>query len=171
MNSTYTDPGATASDNRDGDISSRITVTGTVNTNDIGGNYLYYTVKDAAGNSADATRYVYVRNAAYRLAGTYNVLSDCGANFSGLSSTSLIETSTMFNNRILISNQQFQSSGFNVTADVNGNLLSMVTQPVGSSLASGTGTISADMRSFTLTTSYTPAIQGSGGCTIVYTKQ
>jgi hypothetical protein len=171
LNASYVDPGATATDNVDGDISSKITVTGSVDKDRVSGNYLYYNVKDAAGNSAQATRYVYVRNDAYRLAGTYNVISSCGANFNGLTSVSEVTTSTMHNNRIIISNQQFQTSGFNVTADVNGTSISMAIQPVASSLASGTGTLSADLRSFTLTTTYTPAIQGSGGCTIIYTRQ
>jgi hypothetical protein len=171
LNSTYTDPGATASDNIDGDISSRIAVTGTIDKNRVGGNYLYYSVKDNAGNSAQASRYVYVRNDAYRLKGSYNVVSNCGGNFNGLNSVAVVETSIANNNQITISNQQFQSSGFNVSATVNGNSINMYSQPVGSSLGSGTGTISADLKSFTLVTSYSPPIQGSSGCTIVYTRQ
>lgn len=171
LNSAYVDPGATANDDRDGNISTQIKISGTVDKNRVGGNYLYYSVKDAAGNSAQKTRYVYVRNEAYLLAGKYNVVSNCGGNFNGLNSTAEVETSEMYNNRIIIPNQQFQSPGFNVTADVNGNVLSMVVQPVGSSLASGTGVLSTDKKSFTLTTTYTPPIQGSNGCTIVYTRQ
>ena len=49
---SYTEPGATAIDDRDGDVSANITVTGTVNAN-VAGNYnLDYNVSDSTGNAA-----------------------------------------------------------------------------------------------------------------------
>jgi hypothetical protein len=51
--STFNDPGATASDNQDGNISNKITVTGTVNTAAAGVYQRQYNVKDAAGNAAN----------------------------------------------------------------------------------------------------------------------
>lgn len=55
-NRTFTDPGATATDNVDGNLTSSIVRTGTVNTSKAGTYYLYYDVKDAAGNSATQVR-------------------------------------------------------------------------------------------------------------------
>jgi hypothetical protein len=52
VNSTYTDPGATAFDNKDGDLTDSIKVTGTVNTAIIGSYQQCYNVSDAAGNTA-----------------------------------------------------------------------------------------------------------------------
>ena len=49
----YTDPGATAQDNIDGDISSAIVVTNTVNTAVVGTYTVTYNVSDLAGNAAD----------------------------------------------------------------------------------------------------------------------
>ena len=50
---TYTDPGATASDDTDGDLSARIVVGGdTVDTDTIGAYNVTYDVSDAAGNAA-----------------------------------------------------------------------------------------------------------------------
>ena len=49
---SFTDPGATASDNVDGNISSRIVKTGTVNPSVIGNYTLRYDVSDNAGNAA-----------------------------------------------------------------------------------------------------------------------
>ena len=49
----FTDPGATAEDNIDGDISGNILVTGVVDTSTPGEYTLTYTVSDAAGNAAD----------------------------------------------------------------------------------------------------------------------
>ncbi len=52
VNSTYTDAGATAMDNIDGNITANIVVTGTVNTDTIGTYTLTYNVSDSAGNPA-----------------------------------------------------------------------------------------------------------------------
>ncbi|MBW1295102.1 DUF5011 domain-containing protein [Aquimarina litoralis] len=56
----FNDPGATATDNIDGDITSEIQVTGTVNANVVGTYQLTYTVSDAAGNQDSAVRTVNV---------------------------------------------------------------------------------------------------------------
>lgn len=50
---SFTDPGATATDNVDGDISANIVVTGSVDTSSAGTYTLNYNVSDAAGNAAD----------------------------------------------------------------------------------------------------------------------
>jgi hypothetical protein len=50
---TYTDSGATSNDNYDGDISSSIVPTSTVNTNLIGSYSVTYNVSDFSGNAAD----------------------------------------------------------------------------------------------------------------------
>ena len=58
---TYTEPGATASDNVDGDISVNIVITGTVDTATAGAYTRRYNVSDAAGNAAtEVTRTVNV---------------------------------------------------------------------------------------------------------------
>lgn len=60
-NKAYTDAGATAADNYDGNITNKITVTSTVNTSKVGTYYVRYNVKDAAGNiAAQVTRTVKV---------------------------------------------------------------------------------------------------------------
>lgn len=60
LNSTYTDAGATATDEVDGDLTSSIVTTGVVNTS-VEGNYIItYTVSDTSGNTATATRQVVV---------------------------------------------------------------------------------------------------------------
>lgn len=59
----YTDAGATATDNKDGNISSKIVVTGTVTTTAVGSYTLAYNVKDAWGNDAvEVTRTVVVKD-------------------------------------------------------------------------------------------------------------
>ncbi|EDP70931.1 putative surface protein [Flavobacteriales bacterium ALC-1] len=52
VGTSFTDPGATATDNVDGNLTSSIVVTGSVNTNAVGAYTLNYNVSDAAGNAA-----------------------------------------------------------------------------------------------------------------------
>jgi len=49
---TYNDPGATAYDETDGDITSKIIMTNNVNTSDTGTYHVNYNVEDNAGNAA-----------------------------------------------------------------------------------------------------------------------
>ncbi|MDA8641887.1 DUF5011 domain-containing protein, partial [Flavobacteriaceae bacterium] len=60
VGSTYSDAGATASDNYDGDITSSIVVTGTVDTCLVGETYIEFTVSDSNGNEAEIIRTVII---------------------------------------------------------------------------------------------------------------
>ena len=60
INSTFVDPGATATDEQDGDLSTSIVVTGTVNTSIVGEYQLSYSVKNSYGKQATVTRKVIV---------------------------------------------------------------------------------------------------------------
>ena len=62
-NTAWMDPGATASDSLDGNLTSSITITGTVDVNTTGVYTLTYSVSDGASNEANATRTVYVGQA------------------------------------------------------------------------------------------------------------
>ena len=61
---TFTDPGATASDNVDGNITSAITTSGTVNTSSTGTYTISYSVSDAAGNAATLVQRTVIVSAA-----------------------------------------------------------------------------------------------------------
>ncbi|MDC1005118.1 SUMF1/EgtB/PvdO family nonheme iron enzyme [Opitutales bacterium] len=61
--SAWVDPGATASDSLDGNLTSSITITGTVDVNTTGVYTLTYSVSDGASNEANATRTVTVGQA------------------------------------------------------------------------------------------------------------
>ncbi|MDB2587676.1 DUF5011 domain-containing protein [Flavobacteriaceae bacterium] len=60
LNQPYNEPGATAFDNVDGDLTSQIIITGQVNTSLAGVYTVNYTVSDAAGNQASVNRRVNV---------------------------------------------------------------------------------------------------------------
>jgi hypothetical protein len=68
---TYNDPGAIATDAVDGNLTTAIIVTGSVNTAKVGDYTLTYTVSDAQGNTATKTRTVQVRDT--KKPGIYNV--------------------------------------------------------------------------------------------------
>ncbi|MDO5555348.1 MAG: DUF5011 domain-containing protein, partial [Clostridia bacterium] len=61
INETYADAGATATDDRDGDITSKIKTTGQVDSKKEGTYTITYTVEDSAGNSATTERKVTVK--------------------------------------------------------------------------------------------------------------
>jgi microcystin-dependent protein len=61
-NSTYTEPGYTATDNHDGNITNDVIITGDIETSTIGINTVKYTVTDAVGNTTEVTRLVQVGN-------------------------------------------------------------------------------------------------------------
>lgn len=78
MLQNYVEPGATADDNEDGNISSSVTVDDSKIDNKLPGTYnVYYSVSDAAGNPADAVREVVVFATNGALAKTYNVIDSC----------------------------------------------------------------------------------------------
>ena len=56
----YTDAGATAIDDEDGDITDKIETTSNVDTMNVGSYYVKYVVTDKEGNRAEATRTVEV---------------------------------------------------------------------------------------------------------------
>lgn len=56
--SAYSEPGYTASDNCDGNITNRVVVTGNIDTSRVGTQKISYTVADAAGNKTTAVREV-----------------------------------------------------------------------------------------------------------------
>ena len=60
VGTTYTDPGFTASDNIDGDLTAKVTVTGWVDTSKMGINTITYQVTDSFGNTTTINRSIYV---------------------------------------------------------------------------------------------------------------
>ena len=60
LNETYIEQGATATDDVDGDLTSKIEITGSVNTTKAGTYTITYTVKDSNDNTAKVTRKVIV---------------------------------------------------------------------------------------------------------------
>lgn len=80
MLSTYVEPGFSAEDNEDGDVTSQVDVDDSELDNRLPGDYtIFYSVSDAAGNTGDASRTVNVFASTNALAKTYNVKDTCGS--------------------------------------------------------------------------------------------
>ncbi|MBC8147753.1 MAG: DUF5011 domain-containing protein [Bacteroidetes bacterium] len=173
---TTVDPGATASDDEDGDLTAKIVVTNTPNV-DLAGTYeVLYSVTDAAGNVGTAKRTVNVNNALMNMGGTYNVvdsLTSGSSSGSVYSYTDVISASATVNNRILVTKFAGYVDG-SVHFDLNGANITIPSQQVncGNPAALrtfiGNGTITGAV----MTINYTETV-GSTGVTGIetYTKQ
>ncbi len=62
IGNSYSEPGYSASDNCDGDLTKNVVVSGTVNQNKVGTYEIKYTVKDSSGNEITEIRKVTVKN-------------------------------------------------------------------------------------------------------------
>lgn len=83
LNSTYNDPGATASDPEDGNLDQHILTTSEVDYSTTGTYKIYYTVTDEGGNKAETQRHIIIYNQAEVYNGIYSVtgIDNQGSNF------------------------------------------------------------------------------------------
>lgn len=175
LNSTWSNPSATAADDVDGDISTNITVGGDVVNPNLAGVYiLTYTVSDAAGNTATETVEVTVANDADFLAGTYAADDTCQQTWVSPYSMSWTASNTV-NNAIVINNLSNFGSSININANRVGNTLTFPTpQTIGSfgSFNSGNSTFTSTGTtvSGTMTWQWTDASSVTEVCTTIYSK-
>lgn len=83
--SEYKEPGYTAKDNYDGDLTSEVKISGIVNTKKIGSYKLYYTVTDSSDNKVSKTRVVKVvdeESPVIKLNGKSKVIVSVGKKYS-----------------------------------------------------------------------------------------
>ncbi len=131
----FTDPGATANDNIDGDITNRIHLKSDINTA-IAGTYIAsYNVSDLAGNSASITRTVIINNVAPQQGIVIDGNSNDWANIATLTSTSdgimkvtddqeklyiLVTSSNLGDNtQLLMDTDNNANTGLELSAQVN----------------------------------------------------
>jgi hypothetical protein len=171
LNSTYSDAGATADDDRDGDLSASVTsdAATAVNTNKTGTYTVTYSATDEAGNTGTATRTVTVKNDAEAMAGKYNGNeTDINGPYTYSGNTDATKTVTLTvsetkNNRLSMTRLgDFANNVVNI--DVTGTTIDLPTQTV-SNIGSGTG---CDVASHTFSGTGTKT---STGFTLTYTDQ
>ena len=150
LNGTYNEAGATAKDNQDGDITSSIVITGTVNTNETGEYRVYYDVADSEDNkAATATRFVTVSNSSDYMVGTYQATPNCSGTSTFNTYNTTVTSSTTTNNQIFIKRVMWQVEDEPVIGNVSGNTIDIPLQTIGQNTVSGSATITGS--SFLLT--------------------
>jgi hypothetical protein len=139
LNTTYNDPGASATDEFEGNVSTKIYVDNTVNENLVGEYVITYTVVDEAGNeAAPAHRWVFVYNTAYKYESNYSVIDEniypetqeCNYNI-------YINTDTLVNKRILF-NSFNCDFGQSVYGDIDDSEIVIPFQEIADSITSFT---------------------------------
>jgi len=176
LKSVYVEQGATAHDGNDGDVSSSITTSGSVDINNAGVYTIEYTATDKAGNKNSATRNVTVKHSGNTIAGNYTVKDSCGSSLSQI--TLYNDNATNPNSTRVMVTKFANYSNAGVHFDISGSTGSSITVPSQTVIAgtpaatrvfSGSGTISPNGKKMTIT--YTEVTNGSSStCTGIYTK-
>lgn len=185
LNAAYTDPEATATDDKDGSLTSKIVVTGSVNK-DITGTYtLTYSATDAAGNTGSASRTVIVYNEASDYLGgskttatfNYNVTENCDSIIDNFTQT--ISISTTINRRVHFSKFADYTNNTSIYANVTSNSIDLPSQTgndIGSNsedhVFAGTGSINTSTYAITLNftnTNNSVSPPATTNCTHIYT--
>jgi len=128
LNASLTDPGATADDNEDGDISTSVTSDYmTVVNKDLAGTYtVTYKATDEAGNEGMATLSVTVKNDASAWAGDYTVTDVIGGSTATYPQT--VATSPTVNNRITFNKFGNYTNTSGIYANITGTTVDLPTQ-------------------------------------------
>ncbi len=163
LNSTYTDAGATASDDVDGTLTvTSDESTTNPNVNRAGTYTITYTASDKAGNVGSATRVVRVYNEAERFEGNYNNCVDTCATTPASAFNATVTLSDSVNRLVKISNfGAFGTAVFvyaSITANTTGAAVTVSTSPNPQSLGGSallTSIYSADSYVLSASTSST----------------
>lgn len=166
LNGTYTEPGFTATDNVDGNLTTSVVVTGSVNTAVTTIGTFSYNLTDAAGNKAvQQTRTVRVVNAAWFLHGSYSYTAACST-ATDTNYGNDISVSTYSNNVIEFSILLTNNTGINPVGYVSGNTITIPKINNDNFYTfEGTGTIQSDKKTILLQT-----ISVSGSNTVTCSK-
>ena len=175
LNSTYTDPGATASDDEDGSVTVSVDASGV--NKDLAGSYIvHYTATDKAGNQAMEERTVIVKNDADYLAGSYvNAYDTCGITLASHFDAT-VTASTTVNRKFSISNFGANGSSvvINLSVDASDVITATVPQSLGgpatlTSILSGTVITHSGPTQFTITYGWNDGTQNDV-CISTYTR-
>lgn len=172
LNETYTDAGATATDNK-GDVAITTSGVENINTSEAGSYMVTYTAANDVA-TVQQTRTVNVVLNQDVWVGNFNVTHDCGTQLP-LNATPDISAGATENDLIL--NNVLTLVGGTLNATISGNTITIPEQvidiTVGTITISGTGTMNNTGNEMTITYTYnntTPVIGDAGTCTATYAK-
>jgi hypothetical protein len=180
MLATYTDPGASANDDEDGDISSSIVIDASGINNKLPGTYtVFYSVTDAAGNEGTNSRSVVVYASPNALAKNYSVVDSCTSGGNTLV-YNYSQTITAVNSTTIGFNKFADYTGNNgITATVNANgtvtIPTQTAQNIGSQAEdhefAGTGVVTNTGILITYTDKNLSAGNAIANCKAYFTRQ
>lgn len=171
LNEPFTDPGFSADDDKDGDITGSVTVTGSVDVDLVGDYPLTYNVEDDAGNSASAvTRTVEVRNDADHLDGIYFVSANQTYGSSTGTPTSVQPGADQFSSSNTLNNRLFLDAFPIYVTYVNETTLEVPVQGPAGDQWSGSGTIDA-AGDIILNLNHDNTVGGQSQYELYYSKQ
>lgn len=174
LNTPFVDPGATATDDKDGSVTATADIT--VNKDLVGTYKITYSATDAAGNVGEATRTVIVKNDAEIYAGLYSTYNP---DFTDTTTWNQVITVSPTKNNQIIFNRFARRTGNNtITAELIGNtafkiLDATVTPKAGGCTytytANGTGTVITKANNkYKFSIKYfEERLAGGGSCTAV----
>ncbi len=176
-NNLWADPGASATDDEDGELT--VVVNNKVDHNLVGEYEVIYSATDAAGNTATAKRTVIVRNAMDFRIGTYQVVEyRMGTNPDTLYYSADIDISIVYNKKLWIHNFGDYGNACNVSIDVNSSVITIPDQDFEADVNYYSGSVigdgSVDADNSTLNMNYIITYTNGSGVdssTAVLTKQ
>lgn len=163
----YADAGATAIDDEDGNITSKIEIANNVNTSQLGEYQVTYTVSDEKGNTATESRTVKVVMKASNYSGNFGVTHDCSL----ASPVNAGQSISVVNSTQIEFNDFFTLIGGTIPANINNTSVSIIPTNVSGYDVSGSGTFSADGNTITLDLTIDPPVLGAENCIATYTRQ
>ena len=162
---TYTEQGATAQDEKDGDLTAQIQIVPNIDVNVLGDYSVQYSVSDEAGNTATRTRMVTVSMMPENWAGNFAVTSTCsGAIIIADEQTASVNGSEVSFNPV------YSVVGGTLTGTVSGQSITFPSQMVGTNTVVGTGTINDDASQIVLDLTFSIPIIGDQMCTLTYDR-
>lgn len=171
LGSTYTDPGATATNN-DGTAVNVTADLSQVNTGAVGTFIVTYTATNVHG-TATATRTVNVVIGQDNWLGSATVTDDCNLALFPVSGSPTITAGATTSD--LIFDPMFNLVGGTMNATIDGSDITVPTQTInvttGDIIFSGSGTMNVNGTQFTIVYNYentTPIVGGTGTCTVTY---
>jgi hypothetical protein len=169
----WTDAGVTAKDAEDGNLTAAVVIKGSVTTSFAGTYTVSYYVEDKAGNFAEATRTVTVKNDADKIQGDWSAQSNCGGTENNISSFSKLTSSNSFNGQFTFTGLLFNNTGHDLVGFFQGNSIQISPFQGGqNNTYSGSGIVASNFNSFTLNVGFTPSSPGGNySCVMVFTRR
>lgn len=168
---SYTDRGASATDNEDGDISNQIVKTNNVNTNALGDYEVTYNVSDEEGNAAEElVRSVSVKMMQSNYEGSFTLTGNCPSSISIATNATV---SAGLEDSLIIINPLTANPAEAITVVISGQDISVPATSLsqtGSPILTGSGSISDDASTITLNLQFESS-SSTDNCTVTMNRQ